>query len=151
MAPHANFPWDITAFSQDIAQRLSNTVFFLNESVVGFANFYDAEIGVSGFIGNVIVAPQSRRQGLGKTIILHMLALGFNEHRFDDMRISCFGNNTPGLLLYKKLGFIPYGIEQRTDYKNKSVALFNFKLTAEQYAITSEFELNQISAKLTNI
>jgi len=145
IAPYAQFPWQPDAFSNNLNEyeRLSNTVFLIGDDIVGFANFYNAEIGISGFIGNMVVNPHYRRQGWGKQIILHMLAKGFHEHRFNTIYISCFSPNTPALLLYKSLGFTPYGIEQRTDYKNKPIALFNFSLTAKQF---NSMQANQISS-----
>lgn len=81
-----------------------------------------------------------------------MIGLAFTEHKFREVHLSCFSGNTAGLLLYRKLGFKPYGIEQRTDYKNEPVALVNFKLSAKQYmAEESGLDLNQITAELTDI
>lgn len=150
IAPFARFPWATSDFAQSITERLSNTVFTEYGAVIGFANFYDFELGKEGFIGNVIVNPAFRRQGFGKQIIQYMIELAFSAHKFKEVHLSCFSANTAGLLLYRKLGFIPYGIEQRTDYKNESAALVNFRLSAEQYS-ASRFELNPISAKLADI
>ncbi len=132
MAPHASFPWDTEKFSQDISKRLSNTVFLVNQSIIGFANIYDAEFGVSGFIGNVVINPQYRRKGWGKIIVQHMLVQGFNEHQFNSVRISCFSTNQPALQLYKNMGFIPYDTQQRTDYKNEPIELLNLIFTKDK-------------------
>ena len=152
IAPFADYPWDAEHFAESTTERLSNTVFTDNGSIVGFANFYDFEIGQQGFIGNVIVSPACRRHGVGKQILQHMIETGFKAHRFKEIHLSCFSANTPGLLLYRKIGFKPYAIEQRTDYKNTSVALVNFKLNEAEYRNNdSGLELQQIAAKLADI
>jgi len=152
IAPSASYPWRADKFAEAIAERLSNTVFTDFGAIVGFANFYDLEPGEKAFIGNVIVNPSFRRQGLGRHILQHMMELAFTEHHFREVHLSCFSSNTPALLLYRKLGFKSYGIEQRTDYKNESVALVNFKLSADQYRETeSGLDLDQVSAKLADI
>ncbi|MDH5446828.1 MAG: GNAT family N-acetyltransferase [Gammaproteobacteria bacterium] len=152
IAPFADFPWQAKQFAEAIHDRLSNTVFLDGETIIGFANFYDYELGDNAFIGNVIINPEKRRAGYGKQVLQYMLEKGFTEHGFQEIHLSCFSGNTAGLLLYRKLGFKPYGIEQRTDYKNESVALVNFSLTESDYRQTlSDLKLNQITAKLTNI
>lgn len=152
IAPFANYPWRAEQFAETLAERLSNTVFSEYGAIVGFANYYDVEFGRKGFIGNVIVNPLFRRQGFGRRLLQHMIELGFTEHRFREIHLSCFSANTPGMLLYRKLGFVPYGIEQRTDYKNRPAALINFKLLAEKNRpVGSGLEFNQVAAELADI
>ena len=152
IAPFADYPWTADQFAEAIHARLSNTVFIDDHAIVGFANFYDYEFGAQAFIGNVIVNPELRRRGYGRQIIEYMIIKGFTEHRFQEIHISCFSGNTPGLLLYRKLGFRPYGIEQRTDYTNRAVALVNLKLTRRKYhQADSGLNLKQIPAELTDI
>ena len=152
IAPFADYPWQADRFAESTRERLSNTVFTQNEIIVGFANLYNCEIGNRGFVGNVIINPTMRRRGYGKHILQHMIETGFHAYKFTEVHLSCFSANTAGLLLYRKLGFKPYSIEQRTDYKNDSVALVNFKLTeTEYYAGQSDLDLKQITAKLADI
>ena len=152
IAPFAEYPWQADKFAESTRERLSNTVFAQKGMVVGFANFYDYELGHKGFIGNVIVNPAMRRQGYGKRILQHMIETGIHGHKFMEIHLSCFSTNTAGLLLYRKLGFKPYSIEQRTDYKNESVALVNFRLTeTDYYTAQSGLDLKQIAAKLADI
>lgn len=152
IAPFAEYPWTPEQFAAATNARLSNTVFLDNEKIIGFANYYDHTFGENAFIGNVVIDPQERRRGFGKKVLEFMLDKGFNEHGFKEMRISCFSDNTPGLLLYRKLGFKPYGIEQRTNHKNEAVALVNFKITETEYQNTlSGFKIDQVATKLTDI
>lgn len=152
IAPFAEFPWLTENFADSVSDRLANTVFHIDSDIIGFANFYHHEPGAQIFIGNVIVNPAMRNQGFGKEMIKQMLNRGFMELSLEEIHVSCFSPNTTGLLLYKKLGFTPYTIEQRTDHENRPVALFNFKYSKEDYLQAfsgNDFDL--IASKLTDI
>jgi ribosomal protein S18 acetylase RimI-like enzyme len=41
--------------------------------------------------------------------------------------ISCFNQNTAGLLLYKKFGFEPFDIEERKDPNGQRTALIHMR------------------------
>lgn len=133
LAPNARFPWTADQMLQTLPDRLANTVFTIDKDLVGFANFYSFETGKQAFIGNLLVNPLYRSQGIGKAIIRQMLETGFQQFHFNEIHISCFSSNTRGLLLYKKLGFVPYGIEQRTNHANEPIALINLKHNSESY------------------
>lgn len=149
LAPTAYYPWTADQLLISCAERAENTVFCMDEQIIGFANFYHCGEDKQAFIGNVIVAPAFRSMGMGKMIIKHMLKVGFDTCQFDEIHVSCFSSNTPGLLLYKKLGFIPYGIEQRTNQLNKPVALLNFKHTPDsfhQHQNTTQIDIPAIAS-----
>ncbi|MDH5181484.1 MAG: GNAT family N-acetyltransferase [Gammaproteobacteria bacterium] len=133
LAPNARFPWTAAQMLQTLPDRLANTAFTIDVDIVGFANFYNYEQGNQTFIGNVVVNPLYRGQGIGKAIIRQMLEIGFSQYRFKVIHVSCFSTNTRGLLMYKKLGFLPYGIEQRTNHANEPVALINMQHSHESF------------------
>jgi ribosomal protein S18 acetylase RimI-like enzyme len=97
--------------------------------VVAFANFYRFEPMGSFAIGNVIVAPTSRGQGIGLHLIKQMVSVAFSKHQAREVTVSCFNRNVGGLLLYPKLGFHPYAIEERLDQKGERVALIHMRLS----------------------
>ncbi|MFJ2489954.1 GNAT family N-acetyltransferase [Pseudomonas iridis] len=113
MFPKAHFPLTEEQLHTAISQRFDSTVFEANGEIVGFANFYRAEHNGICCIGNVIVAPSARGQGVAGFIVTTMTALAFEKYQADEVQISCFNQNTAGLLLYPKLGFIPFAIEER--------------------------------------
>ena len=113
MFPKAHFPLTEEQLHTAISQRFDSTVFEDDGVVVGFANFYRAEHNGICCIGNVIVAPSARGQGVAGFIVTTMTALAFEKYQADEVQISCFNHNTAGLLLYPKLGFVPFGIEER--------------------------------------
>ncbi|WP_409070297.1 GNAT family N-acetyltransferase [Desulfobulbus sp.] len=126
--PQATFPLTVPQLREAIARRSDSTVVELNGAVVAFANFYRWETGGCCAIGNLIVAPAARGLGVGRYLIERMMDMAFTKHQAAEVRISCFNRNVAGLLLYPKLGFQPYAIEQRQDNKGNQVALIHLRL-----------------------
>ena len=78
-------------------------------------------------IGNVIISPDYRNSGIGTFLIKTMEQIASEKYNVTELRLSCFNNNTKGILLYTKLGYIPYEIEQRTDKAGNQIALIKMK------------------------
>ena len=116
-------------FEEAIVNRSDPTVVELNGAVVGFANFYRWEIGGDCSIGNVIVARHAREVGVGRYIVEQMIKIAFSKHQATGVLISCFNENIAGLLLYPKIGFQPYAIEERMDKQGNRVALIHMRLS----------------------
>src|SRR5690606_4614185 len=98
----------------------------LDGAVVAFANFYRWEDGVC-CIGNLLVAPDARGRGVAQQLVETMNDLARLRHDAAEVQISCFNNNTAGLLLYTKLGFVPFGLEERTAPDGQRVALLHMR------------------------
>jgi ribosomal protein S18 acetylase RimI-like enzyme len=130
--PRAAFPLSESEVRKGIESRSDSTVIEVAGRVVAFANFYRWEEGLCS-IGNVVVGSDDRGSGVGSYLIHHMLKLGFEKHRAEAVTVSCFNRNVAGLLLYPKLGFRPYDIEQRVDYNGDRVALIHMRV--EKHAI----------------
>ena len=124
--PKANFPLSIFSLQKAIAERSDASVVELNGEVVAFANFYQWGRDYCA-IGNVIVSPSVRRRGVARYLIEQMIELAFARHQTAEVRVSCFHQNVAGLLLYPKLGFKPYAIEERQDKKGNRVALVHLR------------------------
>ena len=125
MFPKAQYPLTEAQLSQAIAQRFDSTVVETENSVVGFANFYRAETGGVCCIGNVIVAQEARGKGVATFIVETMTALAFDRYDATEVQISCFNEKTAGLLLYPKLGFLPFAIEERMSLDSRRSALIH--------------------------
>lgn len=97
--------------------------------MAGFANFYICEPGEKCAIGNVVVAPTARGQGVGRYLIETMVQTAFTKYKVKEVQISCFNQNVAGLLLYPKIGFRPDYIEERFDKQGERVALIHMKLS----------------------
>jgi ribosomal protein S18 acetylase RimI-like enzyme len=126
--PKAAFPLTPSQLQDAIARRSDSTVVELGGEVVAFANFYRWEAGGCCSIGNVIVSPAARGRGVGHYLIEKMVGLAFSKHQAAEVTVSCFNQNISGLLLYPKLGFQPYAIEERQDKKGNRVALIHMRL-----------------------
>jgi len=126
--PKAEFPLTPSQLRLAMAQRADSTVVELDGEVVAFANFYRWETGGSCAIGNVIVSPAARGRGVARHLIERMAALAFSKYRASEVTVSCFNQNAAGLLLYPRLGFQPYAVEERRDRKGQRVALIHLRL-----------------------
>lgn len=125
MFPKARYPLTENQLSAAIAQRFDSTVVEMQDRVVGFANFYRAEKGGVCCIGNVVVAPEARGKGVASFIVETMTALAFDRYQATQVQISCFNENTAGLLLYPKLGFLPFSVEERASLDGRRLALIH--------------------------
>lgn len=126
--PKAIFPLAASQLRDAIAQRSDATVVELAGEVVAFANFYRWEAGGCCAIGNVVVSPAVRGRGVGRYLVERMIALAFSKHRAAEVTVSCFNRNVAGLLLYPKLGFRPYAVEERKDKQGNRIALVHMRL-----------------------
>lgn len=126
--PKATFPLAPSQLQEAVARRTDSTVVELDGQVVAFANFYRWEVGGCCSIGNVIVSPVARGRGVGRYLIERMMDLAFSKHQATEVTVSCFNQNVAGLLLYPRLGFQPYAVEERKDKKGNRVALIHMRL-----------------------
>lgn len=126
--PKAGYPLTPEQLAGAIAVRADSTVVERSGEVVAFANFYQWQVDGSCAIGNVMVAPNCRGGGIGRSLIETMINLAQSKYRAREVRVSCFNHNTAGLLFYARLGFHPCGIERRSDNLGQTVALLHLRL-----------------------
>lgn len=127
MFPRAEYPLTIHQLKEAIASRYDSTVIIKEGEVVGFANFYEVVENRYCSIGNVIVSPKYRSEGIGDFLIRAMEHIGIEKYNVSEFHLSCFNNNTKGILLYSKLSYKPYETEKRFDKENNPVALIKMK------------------------
>lgn len=127
--PKADFPLTPPQLREAIVQRRDSTIIEDNKVPVGFANFYRWEQNGSCSIGNVIISPEARGQGVCRYLIETMCLIAREKYQASKVSVSCFNQNTTGLLVYTKLGFTPYAIETRKDKTGNNVALIHLHLT----------------------
>ncbi len=133
MFRNPTFPLTPEALSNSIRGREESTVVLTGETVAGFANFYGCIPGESCSIGNVIVDPAQRGKGVAKFLIETMIEIAVEKYRARAIKLVCFNHNTIGLLLYTKLGFKPFAIEERADPNGKRIAAIRMVLSAEAW------------------
>jgi ribosomal protein S18 acetylase RimI-like enzyme len=124
------FPLTPAALQASINERRDSTVILVNDLVAGFANFYGCTPGESCSIGNVIVDPAQRGNGVAKFLIEAMIGIAIEKHRARSIKLVCFNSNVAGLLLYTKLGFKPCAIEERADPAGNRIAAIRMSLSA---------------------
>jgi ribosomal protein S18 acetylase RimI-like enzyme len=124
--PPARFPLMPEQLAQSAKARTDSTVFMVDGAVGGFANFFRCEPSLFCTIGNLIVAPAFRNKGLARYIVTTMAKFARERHGAKDVRASCFNSNTPGLLFYRKLGFSPIDLEERTGCGGERIVLIHF-------------------------
>lgn len=127
MFPKADYPLSVEQLEAVVANRSDSTVILFDSEIVGFANFYEVKENESCSIGNVIVSSNFRNKGIGKYFIETMESIASEKYNVREMHISCFNTNTKGILLYSKLGYLPYQIEKRLDKEECKVALIKMK------------------------
>lgn len=128
MFPKAQYPLTEEILHNAILERAQPTIIESEGVIAGFANFYEWAFDGVCSIGNVIVNPAMRHRGIGENIIKHMIFTAKTIYQASEIHISCFNQNVNGLLLYTRLGFIPYRIEERLDFLQRRVALIHMKL-----------------------
>lgn len=126
--PKAVFPLDEQQLRQAIAERSDSTVATLDGRPAAFANFYLWDHGGVCTIGNVMVDPAMREQGVGRFLIRTMIDIACGVHDAASIQVSCFGGNDAALLLYGDLGFHPFAVDERLDHHGRRVALIHLRL-----------------------
>lgn len=126
--PSGKHPFSVDQIHSLARVRSDLTVAVRNDRVAGFANLYDVVPGRRAFIGNVVVDAAFRGEGVGRRLIEHMIALGFDRYNVAEMAISVFSHNVPALLLYGRLGFRPYAVEERRAPQGGRCALIHMAL-----------------------
>ncbi|MEW8657546.1 MAG: GNAT family N-acetyltransferase [Candidatus Thiodiazotropha endolucinida] len=132
--PSGSWPFDKAQLERLSRERRDFTVVLDNGQVIGFANLYTSIAGDRYFIGNVVISDTYRGQGIGRRLVRHMCDRIFDRYA-STVYISVFTDNTPALLLYASLGFMPYDIEQRTTPNGDSVALLHMRLDTRSWRV----------------
>ncbi len=127
LAPRARFPLDVEQLATSIALRSDSSVVCRGEQVLAFANIYKREQGAC-YVGNVAVASQARRQGVARFLMQQMARLAAERYGASELRVSCFNSNTAGLLLYSRLGYTPFALEERLDSRQQPIVLIHLRL-----------------------
>ena len=130
--PKASFPLTPAQLARAVAARADSTVVEGGGQVLAFANFYQWQVDGACAIGNVMVAPDYRGNGVGRALIDAMIMTALSKYRAREVRVSCFNRNTAALLFYARLGFLPCGIEPRLDGQGLPVALLHLRRAVER-------------------
>jgi len=111
--PKAIWPLNVGQLAAAMAERRESTVVESADRVAGFANFYQWQHGEFCALGNLMVAPWARGQGIAQYLVEVMESLAYSRYKAPLMKVSCFNANAGGLLLYTRLGYQVSGIVER--------------------------------------
>lgn len=123
--PKATWPLNVEQLAAAIDQRRESTVVEIDGKVAGFANFYQWQHSEFCALGNLMVAPWARSQGVAQ----YLEQIARERYQAPLMKVSCFNANAGGLLLYTRLGYQTTGIVERSAPDGSRVALVNMKKT----------------------
>ncbi len=126
--PKASFPLTPDALLGAARERFDPTIVLLEGAVVGYANFI--QVKEKGFcaIGNLMVHPEYRRQGVATYLVNVMIRKAFENYCVRFVRSSCFSHNQAAYQMYHGLGFKPADMEQRLTADGTPVLLVNLYL-----------------------
>jgi GNAT superfamily N-acetyltransferase len=108
--PEAPYPLTVEALKKSIDSRSDSSVVVRNDTPGAFANIFNIVPGEECTIGNVIVDTRHRNKGAGRFLVNAMVGIATERHKAGRIIIPCWSENTPGLMLYTRLGFRPYDL-----------------------------------------
>lgn len=62
-----------------------------------------------------------------------MLKCCFEKYRLPKVNISVFSHNIPALVLYSRLGFTPFDLEERQDFAGQKTVMIHMTLPRKSY------------------
>ena len=123
--PKANFPLTTHQLSEAIAHRSHSTVVEKEGVLAGFANFYEWQQDGCCKVGNFIVNPACRRQGVARFLLETMIKQAKAVFNARQILVACFSENTEALLFYHKFGFVPFKMEPRQAVNGQKIFLLH--------------------------
>lgn len=124
--PRAHWPLTRAQLDEACASRQGSTVALLDGRLAGFANFYQSQPGEYCALGNLMIAPWARGQGVARYLVGIMEQLARRDFQARELQAACFNENAAGLLLYARLGYQLRGVIERQRGNNRRVALLQF-------------------------
>lgn len=124
--PKGTYPFTPDQLIDIISHRCYSTVIEKEGVLADFANFYQWQHQGLCKIGNVMVNPIFRQQGIARYLLSVMIKQAVDIFQAKEIQVSCFNTNTAALLFYPKIGFLPISIEERYDKQNQKIALIHF-------------------------
>ncbi|HSC82186.1 MAG TPA: GNAT family N-acetyltransferase, partial [Pseudomonas sp.] len=111
--PRAHWPLTTAQLDEACASRQGCTLALLDGRPAGFANFYQSQPGEFCALGNLMIAPWARGQGVAQYLVGVMEQLARRDFQARELQASCFNENTAGLLFYARLGYQLRGVVER--------------------------------------
>ena len=104
-------PWSETALAEELENP--HAVFRVatdGERVLGYVGMH--HIADEGYIANVAVSPDARRQGVARTLLAELEQYG-RTHGLYRLTLEVRVSNVPAIALYEGAGYVPDGVRPR--------------------------------------
>lgn len=118
----------IEAFASELRYASGPPVFgyygiFDNDKLIGYAHLEKSYLTKQkhiAFFYNLYIDPEYRNKGLATELFDFLLAELKQKTQIERIFLSCNKKNTSAISLYKKLGFVEYGIKKKSiKYQNE--------------------------------
>ncbi|MEI6845825.1 MAG: ribosomal protein S18-alanine N-acetyltransferase [Candidatus Firestonebacteria bacterium] len=115
-------PWTRALFLRDLKENKSARFFTARENGVlaGYAGFWLLQDEMN--IVNIAVHPESRRKGVGRALLKHILSAGLQEGA-KIATLDVRRNNLAAQKLYESAGFIPIAVRKKYYSDNQEDAV----------------------------
>lgn len=130
--PKAHYPLTPEQVIDAAVKREDPSVAMLDGKVVGYANFFKARPDVFCALGNLLVSPFHRRQGVATYLVNTMIQVAVEKYKVRFVRAACFSHNSAAYQLYRGMGFKPTDMEHRTTPDGETVLLVNMELACRK-------------------
>lgn len=125
--PAADLSLGVQALRAQLSARSSSVVILLQGAPVAFGHFVRAEVHGCCTIGSVVVAPERRRQGIGRYLVDVLRQRARLRYHGRELRVACPSTNTGGLVFLASLGFEPCALESWPGPDDELQALLHFR------------------------
>jgi len=136
-------PWSRSVFESELRQVGSGSRHYIvarersrRRHVVGYAGlwFVDDPDGDQAHVTNIVVAPDSRRMGIGTQLMLALARIATNRG-CAAWTLEVRASNTAAQELYRRFGFAPAGVRKRY-YENTedAIVMWCHDIQSEAYA-----------------
>lgn len=104
-------PWSVAALTEELDNP--HAVFYAatdGEQVLGYAGMH--HVGDEGYIDNVAVAPEARRQGVARALMSALEEYG-RERSLYRLTLEVRASNAPAIALYEGAGYVSDGVRPK--------------------------------------
>lgn len=130
--PKAQYPLTPEQLKDAADKRKNPSVVILDGKVVGYANFFKVRPDIFCTLGNLLVHPLHRRQGVATYLVQTMIRIAVETYKARFVRAACFSHNSAGYQFYRGMGFKPADMVHRTTPDGETVLLVNMELICKR-------------------
>lgn len=102
-------PWSENAISESMSAGTHFYVIRKNDIVAGYMGL--SKISGEGYVTNIAILPEYRRQGLGRLLLQHVIEDSKSDLEFISLEVR--ESNLPAISLYTSFGFEKAGLRKR--------------------------------------